>query len=162
MLLFIGCQGGLVVRSRLRKRRVPCSKPDFTEEPSCLWAWCALNLMWIKRSPPKEARKLGEEVKESGSERLSKLTLCMESFQDNGAISYRHYDVHSLYGWSQTQPTLEAAEKATGYRLLVITSSTYPSSGRNADHWLGDNRSLWDDLRRSIISQYILSSALLM
>ncbi|GBN98983.1 hypothetical protein AVEN_196859-1 [Araneus ventricosus] len=136
MLLFIGCQGGLVVRSRLR--RVPCSKPDYTEEPSCLWAWYTLNLMWIKRSPPKVARKLGEEgdssVKESGSERLSKMTLCMESVRDNGTISCRHYDVHSLYGWSQTQPTLEAAEKATGYRLLVITRSTYPSCGRNVDH----------------------------
>ncbi|CAL1275533.1 unnamed protein product [Larinioides sclopetarius] len=90
-------------------------------------------------------------LKESGSERLSKMTLCMESVHDSGTLSYRHYDVHSLYGWSQTQPTLEAAEKATGYRSLVITRSTYPSSGRYAGHWLGDNRSSWDDLRRSII-----------
>ncbi|XP_055925185.1 maltase-glucoamylase-like isoform X2 [Argiope bruennichi] len=90
-------------------------------------------------------------LKESGSERLSKMTLCMESVHDNGTLNYRHYDVHSLYGWSQTQPTLAAAELATGYRSLVITRSTYPSSGRYAGHWLGDNRSSWDDLRRSII-----------
>ncbi|GBM96247.1 Maltase-glucoamylase, intestinal, partial [Araneus ventricosus] len=107
---------------------------------------------WKPEMFPDQVRKYNITFgKESGSERLSKMTLCMESVHDNGAISYRHYDVHSLYGWSQTQPTLEAAEKATGYRSLVITRSTYPSSGRYAGHWLGDNRSSWDDLRRSII-----------
>ena len=33
-------------------------------------------------------------------------TLCMNGVQgDQG--QYRHYDVHSLYGWSQTPITLE-------------------------------------------------------
>ncbi|GBN16359.1 Maltase-glucoamylase, intestinal [Araneus ventricosus] len=90
-------------------------------------------------------------LKDSGSDRISHMTLCMESLHDNGSTSYRHYDVHSLYGWSQTQITLQAAEKATGYRSLVISRSTYPSSGRYAGHWLGDNKSTWDDLRYSVI-----------
>ncbi|GIY54980.1 sucrase-isomaltase, intestinal [Caerostris extrusa] len=84
-------------------------------------------------------------LKTSGSERLSKMTLCMESVHTDGKTNYRHYDVHSLYGWSQ------AAEKAVGARSLVISRSTYPSSGRHAGHWLGDNRSTWNDLKYSII-----------
>ncbi|CAL1275534.1 unnamed protein product [Larinioides sclopetarius] len=90
-------------------------------------------------------------LKDSGSDRISHMTLCMDSVHDDGSTSYRHYDVHSLYGWSQTQITLQAAEEATGYRSLVISRSTYPSSGRYAGHWLGDNKSTWDDLRYSVI-----------
>ncbi|XP_035220406.1 sucrase-isomaltase, intestinal-like, partial [Stegodyphus dumicola] len=44
-----------------------------------------------------------------------------------------------------------AAETATGTRSLVISRSTYPSSGNYSGHWLGDNRSQWPDLHRSII-----------
>lgn len=39
---------------------------------------------------------------------LSSKTLCMESEQilpDGSPV--RHYDVHNLYGWSQTKPTYE-------------------------------------------------------
>ncbi|XP_035167958.1 maltase-glucoamylase, intestinal-like, partial [Oxyura jamaicensis] len=63
----------------------------------------------------------------------------------------RHYDVHSLYGWSQTKPTLDAVQNATKERGIVITRSTYPSSGRWAGHWLGDNKAAWDQLAKSII-----------
>uniref|UniRef100_A0A8V0X7S0 Sucrase-isomaltase n=2 Tax=Gallus gallus TaxID=9031 RepID=A0A8V0X7S0_CHICK len=63
----------------------------------------------------------------------------------------RHYDVHSLYGWAQTRPTLEALQSVTRERGIVITRSTYPSSGRWAGHWLGDNAAAWDQLSKSII-----------
>ncbi|KAL2301179.1 hypothetical protein Nmel_011740, partial [Mimus melanotis] len=36
-------------------------------------------------------------------------------------------------------------------RGIVITRSTYPSSGRWAGHWLGDNTAAWDQLHKSII-----------
>lgn len=42
------------------------------------------------------------------SDGLNVNTLCMEGQQylpDGTPV--RHYDVHSLYGWSQTKPTLE-------------------------------------------------------
>lgn len=42
------------------------------------------------------------------SEGLSYKTLCMEGQQflpDGSPV--RHYDVHNLYGWAQTQPTLQ-------------------------------------------------------
>ncbi|KAM5255777.1 maltase-glucoamylase [Ctenodactylus gundi] len=83
---------------------------------------------------------------------LSSKTLCMESEQilPDGA-RVRHYDVHSLYGWSQTRPTYEAVQEVTGQRGIVITRSTFPTSGRWAGHWLGDNTAAWDQLKKSII-----------
>ncbi|XP_003791606.1 maltase-glucoamylase, intestinal [Otolemur garnettii] len=83
---------------------------------------------------------------------LSSKTLCMESQQilaDGSTV--RHYDVHSLYGWSQTRPTYEAVQEVTGQRGIVITRSTFPSSGRWSGHWLGDNTAAWDQLKKSII-----------
>ncbi|XP_035314663.1 maltase-glucoamylase, intestinal isoform X1 [Cricetulus griseus] len=83
---------------------------------------------------------------------LSSKTLCMESEQilpDGSRV--RHYDVHSLYGWSQTRPTYEAVQEVTGERGIVITRSTFPSSGQWAGHWLGDNTAAWDQLGKSII-----------
>ncbi|KAJ7325169.1 hypothetical protein JRQ81_018189 [Phrynocephalus forsythii] len=83
---------------------------------------------------------------------LTSKTLCMQSQQhlpDGSPL--RHYDVHNLYGWSQTKPTYDALHSVTGERGIVITRSTYPSSGRWAGHWLGDNFSRWDQLYKSII-----------
>nr|XP_028587297.1 sucrase-isomaltase, intestinal [Podarcis muralis] len=83
---------------------------------------------------------------------LSSKTLCMQSQQflaDGTPV--RHYDVHNLYGWSQTKPTLDALQSATGERGIIIPRSTYPSSGKWAGHWLGDNFSRWDQLLKSII-----------
>lgn len=33
----------------------------------------------------------------------------------------RHYHVHNLYGWAQSEPTMRAIRKATGRRGLVIS-----------------------------------------
>ncbi|GBN26881.1 hypothetical protein AVEN_62795-1 [Araneus ventricosus] len=56
-------RGGLVVRSRIRGRRVPGSKPDSTEGPLCVWACFVLNnTPWVKRLPACEVRKFGGEV----------------------------------------------------------------------------------------------------
>ncbi|XP_043319841.1 maltase-glucoamylase, intestinal isoform X1 [Cervus canadensis] len=83
---------------------------------------------------------------------LSSQTLCMESQQvlPDGS-SVRHYDVHNLYGWAQARPTYEAVQEVTGQRGIVITRSTFPSSGRWGGHWLGDNTAAWDQLKKSII-----------
>ncbi|XP_077467238.1 sucrase-isomaltase, intestinal [Stigmatopora argus] len=83
---------------------------------------------------------------------LNHKTLCMNSEQilsDGTAV--RHYDVHSLYGWSQTKPTYDALLNVTDKRGIVVTRSTYPSSGKWAGHWLGDNSANWDQLYKSII-----------
>ncbi|XP_064256732.1 LOW QUALITY PROTEIN: maltase-glucoamylase-like [Passer domesticus] len=86
------------------------------------------------------------------SEGLSYKTICMEAEQrlpDGRAV--RHYDVHNLYGWAQTEPTLWALRRLTGERGLVVTRSTFPGSGRWAGHWLGDNSAAWDQMGKSII-----------
>ncbi|XP_043926668.1 maltase-glucoamylase, intestinal-like [Protopterus annectens] len=79
-------------------------------------------------------------------------TLCMDSQQylPDGTPVY-HYDVHNLYGWTQAQSTLEALYETTGQRGVVVTRSTYPSSGKYLGHWLGDNKATWDQLAKSII-----------
>ncbi|XDA75973.1 hypothetical protein R6Z07F_006139 [Ovis aries] len=89
---------------------------------------------------------------EARDQGLSSQTLCMESQQvlpDGSPV--RHYDVHSLYGWAQTRPTYEAVQEVTGQRGIIITRSTFPSSGRWGGHWLGDNTAAWDQLKKSII-----------
>ncbi|XP_065700522.1 sucrase-isomaltase, intestinal [Patagioenas fasciata] len=86
------------------------------------------------------------------SEGLIVKTPCMEGQQylpDGTPV--RHYDVHSLYGWSQTKPTLDGLQSATNERGIVISRSTYPSSGKWAGHWLGDNTAAWDQLAKSVI-----------
>uniref|UniRef100_A0A2K6KA59 Maltase-glucoamylase n=1 Tax=Rhinopithecus bieti TaxID=61621 RepID=A0A2K6KA59_RHIBE len=86
---------------------------------------------------------------------LSSKTLCMESQQilpDGSPV--QHYNVHNLYGWSQTRPTYEAMQEVTGQRGVVISRSTFPSSGRWAGHWLGDNTAAWDQLKKSIIGLF--------
>lgn len=89
---------------------------------------------------------------ESRDRGLSSKTLCMESEQVLAdGTKVRHYDVHNLYGWSQTRPTFEAVQEVTGERGIVVTRSTFPSSGRWGGHWLGDNTSGWDQLKKSII-----------
>ncbi|GAB1290723.1 Maltase-glucoamylase 2, pseudogene [Apodemus speciosus] len=92
--------------------------------------------------PDLEARNVG----------LNSKTLCMESehLLPDGSRG-QHYDVHSLYGWSQTRLTYEAVQEVTGQRGIVITRSTFPSSGRWGGHWLGDNTAAWDQLGKSII-----------
>ncbi|XP_030789258.1 putative maltase-glucoamylase-like protein FLJ16351 [Rhinopithecus roxellana] len=89
---------------------------------------------------------------ESRDRGLNSKTLCMESQQilpDGSPV--KHYNVHSLYGWSQTRPTYEAVQEVTGQRGIVITRSTFPSSGHWGGHWLGDNTAAWDQLGKSII-----------
>ncbi|NXR00307.1 MGA protein, partial [Sagittarius serpentarius] len=88
----------------------------------------------------------------SRSEGLIFKTLCMEGQQylpDGSRVS--HYDVHNLYGWSQTKPTLDALQNITKERGIVVTRSTYPSSGKWSGHWLGDNTAAWNQLDKSII-----------
>ncbi|XP_066565478.1 sucrase-isomaltase, intestinal isoform X2 [Amia ocellicauda] len=92
--------------------------------------------------PPLESKHLG----------LNHKTLCMESEQflpDETPV--RHYDVHNLYGWSHAKPTYDALLEVTGERGIVVTRSTYPSSGKWVGHWLGDNFARWDQLSASII-----------
>ncbi|XP_075058176.1 sucrase-isomaltase, intestinal [Mixophyes fleayi] len=89
---------------------------------------------------------------ESRSMGLSHKTLCMDSQQIlPDGTKVKHYDVHNLYGWSHSKPTFDALRKITGERGIVISRSTYPSSGQWVGHWLGDNTAAWDQVGKSII-----------
>ncbi|KAK6044791.1 hypothetical protein COOONC_17704, partial [Cooperia oncophora] len=80
---------------------------------------------------------------------LSTKTLCMTGVQADG--KQRFYNVKNLYGWSEAKATQQAVHTAMGKRGIVISRSTFPSAGRFAGHWLGDNSAGWEDLRTSII-----------
>ncbi|XP_023648457.2 sucrase-isomaltase, intestinal isoform X1 [Paramormyrops kingsleyae] len=83
---------------------------------------------------------------------LNHKTLCMNSEQHlPDGTPVKHYDVHSLYGWSQAKPTYDALLNITKKRGVVISRSTYPSSGKWVGHWLGDNTASWDQLYKSVI-----------
>uniref|UniRef100_A0A4W6E6N8 alpha-glucosidase n=1 Tax=Lates calcarifer TaxID=8187 RepID=A0A4W6E6N8_LATCA len=100
----------------------------------------------LLENPPYMPRKTCRTVLFSSN------TLCMNSEQIlSDGKKVRHYDVHNLYGWSHTKPTYDALLNVTGKRGIVVTRSTYPSSGKWAGHWLGDNNASWDQLYKSII-----------
>lgn len=77
--------------------------------------------------------------------------MCLVGLQTDGTQNFTQYDVHNLYGWSQSQPSLRAIREATGERSLVITRSTFVGSGSFGGHWLGDNDSQWPHMHQSII-----------
>nr|XP_026694311.1 LOW QUALITY PROTEIN: lysosomal alpha-glucosidase-like [Ciona intestinalis] len=78
---------------------------------------------------------------------LADKTMCPDHLHKLG----NHYDVHNLYGWSQSNVTILSATAATGKRPFVVSRSTYVGSGQWAAHWLGDNNSDWHDLKMSVI-----------
>lgn len=59
--------------------------------------------------------------------------------------------LYSLFGWSQTKPTLDAVRSITGKRGVVLPRSTFVGSGQWAGHWLGDNAAIWVEMKQSLI-----------
>ena len=59
--------------------------------------------------------------------------------------------LNSLYGWSQTKPTLEAMQEITNKRSLVLPRSTFVGSGQWVGHWLGDNGATWEEMKKSLV-----------
>uniref|UniRef100_A0A4X2L9V0 Sucrase-isomaltase n=1 Tax=Vombatus ursinus TaxID=29139 RepID=A0A4X2L9V0_VOMUR len=74
-------------------------------------------------------------------------TICMDAVQHWG----KHYDVHSLYGYSMAIATEKAVERVfPNKRSFILTRSTFAGSGRHAAHWLGDNTASWEQMEWSI------------
>ncbi|KAK3876903.1 hypothetical protein Pcinc_018349 [Petrolisthes cinctipes] len=101
-------------------------------------------------SPPYPTKFIRVGDNESG--RLSDHGMCMTVNHTDGVKNFMHYDVHSLYGWSETDATFKALQEIfPGKRPVVLSRSTYPGSGKYAVHWLGDNTSAWSHLKMSVI-----------
>ncbi|CDK24899.1 unnamed protein product [Kuraishia capsulata CBS 1993] len=61
------------------------------------------------------------------------------------------YDVHNLYGYTQTNATYNALlEIQPNKRPFIITRSTFAGSGQWAGHWGGDNNADWQWMYFSI------------
>ena len=82
---------------------------------------------------------------------LIEKTLCADSIQIVNGQEELHYNVHSLYGWSESKSTLDGVREATKTRGWILSRSTFIGSGNWAAKWLGDNWSQWSNLHTSII-----------
>ncbi|XP_071949869.1 sucrase-isomaltase, intestinal-like [Antedon mediterranea] len=75
-------------------------------------------------------------------------TICMDAKQTGGL----HYDLHSLYGHAMSVATHSALRDIMpSKRPLVITRSQFTGTSPYAQHWLGDNQSIWEQIAWSIV-----------
>ncbi|KAG1681996.1 Lysosomal alpha-glucosidase [Nymphon striatum] len=78
---------------------------------------------------------------------LAGKTLCMSSQQKLSS----HYNVHNLYGLTETIAT-NLALKNLGKRPFIISRSTFVGTGKYGGHWTGDIQSNWYQMKMSIAS----------
>ncbi|CAF1261434.1 unnamed protein product, partial [Rotaria sordida] len=128
------------------------------------WNWMETNNSYTLKCPQnlfddppyrtKAAFRYDDKMNRSA--RLSDRTICMTALQ--GEINpttdrpkYRHYDIHNLYGWSETRATWNALQLAINKRSLILSRSTFVGSGQWSSHWFGDNEATWHEMKRSLI-----------
>ena len=66
---------------------------------------------------------------------------------------HTEYNMHSLYGIMQSKTTYDLWLKGSnlqGRRPFILSRSTFAGSGKYANHWLGDNFSLWEYMKASV------------
>lgn len=84
----------------------------------------------------------------NGNGRLSIHALATNATHANGVVEL---DVHNTWGLQEAKAThLALQDIQPGKRPFIISRSTFPSAGKWAGHWLGDNFSKWQYLYFSI------------
>ncbi|KAF5391185.1 hypothetical protein D9757_003120 [Collybiopsis confluens] len=84
----------------------------------------------------------------NGNGDLSDHTLATNATHAGGIVDL---DVHNMWGLMEGKAThLALQDLQPGKRPVIIARSTFPSSGKWAGHWLGDNFSTWQSLYYSI------------
>ncbi|XP_077986810.1 lysosomal alpha-glucosidase-like [Glandiceps talaboti] len=73
---------------------------------------------------------------------LASSTICMSAQQ----YWSMHYNVHSLYGYSETMATHNALLQIRNKKAFVLSRSTFPGSGKYTAHWTGDIHSTWQHM----------------
>jgi len=81
---------------------------------------------------------------------LEKGTISMEAVHHGGGLDETEFNYHNLYGLLQSRATAQFFRTYLHKRPFIISSSTFPSIGRYAAHWLGDNFSSWHYMEYSI------------
>uniref|UniRef100_A0A8R1HPV8 P-type domain-containing protein n=1 Tax=Caenorhabditis japonica TaxID=281687 RepID=A0A8R1HPV8_CAEJA len=122
---------------------------DSDDHPNDAPLFCPTNGSSAWEMPPYKTHAVWRFGDASSSAFLASNTLCMVGLQDAG--NQRFYNVKNIYGLTESVHTQKALFKSTGKRGAVVSRSTFPSSGRYAGHWLGDNTARWEDLRTSVI-----------
>lgn len=83
-----------------------------------------------------------------GNDDLSYNTIWTNTTHADGTAQY---DMHNLHGHMMSRVTYDGMlARRPSLRPMVLTRSTFASSGRKATHWFGDNASTWEDYRVSI------------
>ncbi|XP_053577142.1 lysosomal alpha-glucosidase-like [Bombina bombina] len=77
---------------------------------------------------------------------LKDTTICASSRQHLSS----HYNLHNLYGLTETIASHHALVKVLKKRPFIISRSTFASHGHYAGHWTGDVRSTWEHLYYSV------------
>ncbi|VDK52504.1 unnamed protein product [Anisakis simplex] len=104
--------------------------------------------LYISENKLSEALLNLTEHMDAISSSLASKTLCMAAISRAGPM----YDVKNLYGLRQSYVTQVALQNITHKRANVLTRSSFPSGGKYAGHWLGENSATWYDMRTSIVS----------
>ncbi|KAK6627284.1 hypothetical protein RUM44_009761 [Polyplax serrata] len=95
---------------------------------------------------PKNELETPPYVPDVDKGKLNYKTLCMSAKQYAG----NHYDLHNLYGISESEVTQRSVEEIIKKRAFILSRSTFTGSGKYTAHWTGDNFSTWHDMTKSI------------
>jgi len=85
---------------------------------------------------------------------LEKATVSMEATHAGDPSFNTEFNYHSMYGFYQARETARYFLMKQNRRPFIVTSSTFPGTGRYASHWLGDNYSSWHYMEYSIAGMF--------